>query len=257
MSIEKIRALLPEISAGKNSAIAIAISAIEDGEISREDLKTELGFQNFPHVLGITGSPGVGKSTTTSALINKYLAEDKKVAVLAVDPSSPITGGALLGDRIRLTEHYENPNVFIRSLATRGALGGLSNAVPAIFPLLGFAGFDAIIVETVGVGQNEIEIMKYADTVLIVLSPAIGDDVQAAKAGIMEIGDIYLVNKSDLAGADKTITEIEKSLALSPKKNNWNQIVVKGAMGTAERSGLDDLWGAINKHINEVGLRSR
>jgi LAO/AO transport system kinase len=257
VSTARFRELLPQITSGKVSALAEAISIVEDEHWSKEFLTSEFELRNYPHVLGITGSPGVGKSTTTALLIDEYLAQGKKIVILAVDPSSPISGGALLGDRIRLSKHYSDPNVYIRSLATRGTLGGLSSAIPGLFPLLGAAGFDLIIVETVGVGQNEIEIMKYADTILIVLSPAIGDDVQAAKAGIMEIGDIYFVNKADLDGADRTVMEVEKSLALTPRRNTWHPIVLKGQMGSKTPQGSHELYQAIERHVEEMGLSPR
>jgi len=165
--------------------------------------------------IGITGSPGVGKSTLTSALIAQLVADGKKVAVLAVDPSSPITGGALLGDRIRMQTHATNPNVYIRSVSAGGHLGGLAKSASAQIKLLSSLYFDYVLIETVGVGQNEVEIASVAQTVLVVVAPGMGDAIQAAKAGVFEIADIFVVNKSDRDGADGTVSEINAMLEMS------------------------------------------
>ena len=171
---------------------------------------------------------------------------DKSVAVLAVDPSSPITGGALLGDRIRLTEHFLDPHVFIRSLATRGHLGGLSATTSSAIAVAKHGNFDYILVETVGVGQSEVEVMKYVDTVLIVLAPGMGDGIQASKAGLLEIGDVYLVNKSDLDGAQSLVRELEKSLNLMGPKKGWTPPILLGAMEKSD--GISLLMDAIHGH---------
>ncbi len=242
-----------EFRKGDIASLAQAISLVENSGWDREEIAKRFGLSKYPYVLGITGSPGVGKSTTLTALLEKFRQEKLKVAVLAIDPSSPITGGALLGDRIRMQNYFSDPYIFIRSLATRGALGGLSQAVPSIFPILGAANFDVVIVETVGVGQSEIEIMKYADTVLVILSPGTGDDIQAAKAGIMEIGNIYLVNKSDLEGAENTFHTVEQSIHMNKAAGSVQPDIVLGAMLHKEKPGLDVLWKAIQKHKKEVG----
>ncbi len=166
------------------------------------------------HVVGLTGAPGVGKSTTTSALVTALRASGRRVGVLAVDPSSPFTGGALLGDRVRMQEHATDAGVFIRSMATRGHLGGLAAAAPQAVRVLDAAGCDIVLIETVGVGQSEVEVAGLADTTVVLLAPGMGDAIQAAKAGILEIGDVYCVNKADREGADVTARELRTMLAI-------------------------------------------
>ncbi len=229
------------IDNGDRHVLAKTISLVENNQ----DLVVPDVTSNA-HVIGITGAPGVGKSTTVNSIIKFLRSLDKTVAVLAVDPSSPITGGALLGDRIRLTEHFLDPNVFIRSLATRGHLGGLSATTASAIAVTKYGNFDYILVETVGVGQSEVEVMKYVDTVLIVLAPGMGDGIQASKAGLLEIGDVYLVNKSDIDGAQLLVRELEKSLNLMGLKKGWTPPILLGAM---ERSdGISDLMDAIHAH---------
>jgi LAO/AO transport system kinase len=239
------------VSNGDQRVIAKAASLVEDFAISASDVQKTFDVLKLPPIIGITGSPGVGKSTTTSALINHFRSKDFSVAVIAIDPSSAITGGALLGDRIRLTNHFSDKKVFIRSLATRGALGGLSHATDSVVALLAAAKFDLIIVETVGVGQSEIEVMRHSDTVILVLAPGMGDGIQAAKAGVMEIGDIYLINKSDRGGADEVAREVERSLALSAKDPAWKPPVVIGAMES--ETGISELALAISQHLTHKG----
>ena len=239
------------VSNGDQRVIAKAASLVEDFAISASDVQKTFDVLKLPPIIGITGSPGVGKSTTTSALINHFRSKDFSVAVIAIDPSSAITGGALLGDRIRLTNHFSDKKVFIRSLATRGALGGLSHATDSVVALLAAAKFDLIIVETVGVGQSEIEVMRHSDTVILVLAPGMGDGIQAAKAGVMEIGDIYLINKSDRGGADEVAREVERSLALSAKDPAWKPTVVIGAMES--ETGISELALAITQHLAHKG----
>lgn len=250
-AIEALKVLQSEIIKGDHRSLAKAASLVEDFTLSVSQITGAIGEAATPPIIGITGSPGVGKSTTTNALINYYRTKDFSIGVIAVDPSSAITGGALLGDRIRLTHHFSDKKVFIRSLATRGALGGLSQATDSVVALLALAKFDLVIVETVGVGQSEIEVMRHADTVMLVLAPGMGDSIQAAKAGVMEIGDIYLINKSDRGGAEEVAREVERSLALSSKDPSWKPPVLIGAM--ENESGINELALAISQHIAHKG----
>ncbi len=203
------------------------------------------------HVVGLTGAPGVGKSTTTSALVTAYRTQGRRVGVLAVDPSSPFTGGALLGDRVRMQEHATDPGVFIRSMATRGHLGGLAAAAPQAVRVLDAAGCDVVLVETVGVGQSEVEVAGLADTTVVLLAPGMGDAVQAAKAGILEIGNVYCVNKADRDGADLAVRELRTMLAIGRNVEGaeapvWRPPIVKTVASRGE--GIDDLVQAIAEH---------
>lgn len=247
-------AILREVQQGNRQILAKAITQIENSnqKIEVPDLTSSI------QVLGVTGAPGVGKSTTVNCLVKYLRQKNLSVAVLAVDPSSPISGGALLGDRIRLTEHFTDAKVFIRSLATRGHLGGLSEATESILKLIKHAAFDFIIVETVGVGQSEVEVMGVVDTVCVVLAPGMGDGIQAAKAGLLEIGDIYLVNKSDREGAEQTKADIEKSIAMSALiRNNglsWTPPVLLGSM--QQDLGVTDLILQIENHRKARNLEN-
>ncbi|CAB4726003.1 MAG: methylmalonyl Co-A mutase-associated GTPase MeaB [Actinobacteria bacterium] len=239
--------LLSQVRNGDRQALAKAITIIENSGLPFE-IEDKAGAQ----VIGITGAPGVGKSTTVDALIKLLRERNFSVAVLAVDPSSPISGGALLGDRIRLTDHFTDPGVFIRSLATRGHLGGLSVSTKAVLRLTQSAKFDFIIVETVGVGQSEVEVMRVVDTVVVVLAPGMGDGIQASKAGLLEIGDIYLINKSDREGAKETAADIERSISMSMPKTvagkPWIPPVLLGAMQNG--TGVIELMAEIERHRN-------
>ena len=195
-------------------------------------------------IVGLTGSPGVGKSTLTSALISAYRAQGLSIGILAIDPSSPFTQGAVLGDRIRMQDHFLDDHVFIRSMATRGHLGGLAAATPQAIRLLDHAGFDVILVETVGVGQSEVEIVSHADTTLVVLAPGMGDSIQAVKAGLLEIGDIYVINKADRDGAEVTSRELRHALALVPQEPEREIILTSADRGT----GVTELTAAIDRH---------
>jgi LAO/AO transport system kinase len=200
------------------------------------------------YVVGLTGSPGVGKSTSTSALVTAYRARGARIGVLAVDPSSPFSGGALLGDRVRMQEHATDPEVYIRSMATRGHLGGLSWAAPQAIRVLDAAGCDVVLVETVGVGQSEVEIAAHADTTVILLAPGMGDAIQAAKAGILEVGDVYVVNKADRDGAEATARELGHMLALGEARapGEWRPPIVKTVASRGE--GVEDVVEALEKH---------
>jgi LAO/AO transport system kinase len=239
--------LLSQVRNGDRQALAKAITIIENTGTA-----FNIDAQGGAQVIGITGAPGVGKSTTVDALIKLLRERDFSVAVLAVDPSSPISGGALLGDRIRLTDHFTDSKVFIRSLATRGHLGGLSASTKSVLQITQSAKFDYIIVETVGVGQSEVEVMRVVDTVVVVLAPGMGDGIQASKAGLLEIGDIYLVNKSDREGAKQTAQDISRSIEMSPPKTlagkPWIPPVLLGAMQNG--NGVVELMAEIEKHRN-------
>lgn len=204
-------------------------------------------FAGRAHVIGITGSPGVGKSTSTSALVAAFRAQDKRVGVLAIDPSSPFSGGALLGDRIRMQEHASDPGVYIRSMASRGHLGGLSWSTPQAVRVLDAAGCDVVILETVGVGQSEIEVVGIADTVLVLLAPGMGDGIQAAKAGILEIGDVFVVNKADRDGASATSRELRHMISLADRPiGSWTPPVLKTVASQSE--GIDKVVEEVDKH---------
>lgn len=241
--------LITRARGGDVRSLARLISLVEDDNVALPAVMSALApFVKGAAVIGVTGAPGVGKSTTTTALVQKFRAAGNKVAVLAIDPTSPFSGGALLGDRIRMQEHALDNQVYIRSMATRGHLGGLSAAVPQAIRVLDAMDFDPIIIETVGVGQSEVEIAGHADTTLVLLAPGMGDAVQAAKAGLLEIGDIYVVNKADRDGADATAREIRNAISLGPTRGpeDWRQRVV---MTSADRgAGIDELVADIADH---------
>ncbi len=238
--------------AGDPRAVARLISLIEDGAPSLRTVAATLA----PHtgrarVVGLTGAPGVGKSTTTSALISVLRERGLRVGVLAVDPSSPFSGGALLGDRVRMQEHATDPGVFIRSMASRGHLGGLAWSTPQAVRVLDAAGCDVILIETVGVGQSEVEVAALADSTVVLLAPGMGDAIQAAKAGILEVGDVFAVNKADRDGADVTVRELRSMLALGrdhagPDPGTWRPLIVKTVASTGD--GITDLLGALDEH---------
>ncbi|HEX5016097.1 MAG TPA: methylmalonyl Co-A mutase-associated GTPase MeaB [Actinomycetes bacterium] len=237
---------------GDARAVARLISLVEDQSAVLGELARELApFTGNAHVVGLTGAPGVGKSTTTSALVSAYRASGRRVGVLAVDPSSPFTGGALLGDRIRMQEHAGDSGVFIRSMATRGHLGGLAASAPQAVRVLDAAGCDVVVVETVGVGQSEVEIAGLADTTVVLLAPGMGDAIQAAKAGILEVGDVYCVNKADRDGADATARELRTMVAIGRNVDGeeasvWRPPVLRTVASRGE--GIDELKAAIDSH---------
>lgn len=232
--------------------MARLISLVEDQSPLLPQLAAMLSpLAGHAHVVGLTGAPGVGKSTTTSALVTAYRTEGRRVGVLAVDPSSPFTGGALLGDRVRMQEHATDPGVFIRSMAARGHLGGLAAAAPQAVRVLDAAGCDVVLVETVGVGQSEVEVAGLADTTVVLLAPGMGDAVQAAKAGILEIGNVYCVNKADRDGADLAVRELRTMLAIGRNVEGadapvWRPPIVKTVASRGE--GITELVQAIAQH---------
>lgn len=239
--VERARAREPR-------AIGRLISLIEDASPLLREVMVALAPQAVAAaVVGLTGAPGVGKSTTTSALISTYRQRGQTVGVLAVDPSSPFSGGALLGDRIRMQEHATDPGVFIRSMASRGHLGGLAWSTPQAIRVLAAAGFDIILVETVGVGQSEVEIAQTADTSVVLLAPGMGDGIQAAKAGILEIADILVVNKADREGAEATARELRNMIRLGGHSQSEWQIPVMKAVA-ARGEGISELVEAIDRH---------
>ena len=242
-----MHSLLEAAVSGDVRALGKALSVIEDGTPELSELLSGLPDSGSALLIGVTGPPGVGKSTTTGALISEYRSKGLRVAVLAVDPSSPVTGGALLGDRIRMQEHALDEGVFIRSMSSRGQLGGLSSATQAAAKVLDAVGFDVIIVETVGVGQSEVDVVNAVDTVVLVLAPGAGDGVQAAKAGILEIADIYVVNKADRDGAEGVVRELRSMIGLgSNSQASWTPEIVTTTATTGQ--GLTDLVLAISKH---------
>ena len=237
-----------KILAGDLRALARAATAVENRRADAEALLKEL----FPHtgkatIIGITGAPGAGKSTLVDRIVHELRGESKPVGVLAVDPTSPYTGGAILGDRIRMLSHHADAEVFIRSMATRGWLGGLAAATTDMAVLLDAAGKQVVLVETVGVGQDEVEIAKLADATVVVLVPGMGDDVQAIKAGIMEIADVFVINKSDQAGADRLEREIKAIQSLSTRKDGWTPPIVHAV--ATEGKGIAEALAAVRSFL--------
>ncbi len=233
---------------GNPRAVARLVSLVEDrSPLLREVMAALAPYAGQAQVIGLTGSPGVGKSTTTSALVAAYRARGRRVGVLAVDPSSPFSGGALLGDRVRMQDHATDPGVFIRSMASRGHLGGLAWATPQALRVLDAAGCEVVLVETVGVGQSEVEVAGAADTTVVLLAPGMGDGIQAAKAGILEVGDVFCVNKADRDGADTTVRELTHMLALGERvEGAWQPPVLKTVAARSE--GIAELVDALEAH---------
>ncbi|GAA2318099.1 methylmalonyl Co-A mutase-associated GTPase MeaB [Streptomyces kunmingensis] len=247
--MQDVPTLVAQAREGRPRAVARLISLVEGASPQLREVMAALApLTGNAYVVGLTGSPGVGKSTSTSALVSAYRRVGKRVGVLAVDPSSPFSGGALLGDRVRMSDHASDPGVYIRSMATRGHLGGLAWAAPQAIRVLDAAGCDVVLVETVGVGQSEVEIASQADTSVVLLAPGMGDGIQAAKAGILEIGDVYVVNKADRDGADATARELNHMLGLGEARapGDWRPPIVKTVAARGE--GIDEVVEALEKH---------
>ena len=239
--------LLEKLFAGEPRAVARAITKVENGANSAaEIMKAVFPKTGNALVMGITGSPGAGKSSLVDKLAMFYRGQGEKIGIVCVDPSSPFSGGAILGDRIRMQTLGLDKNVFIRSMATRGNLGGLSRKTVDAAAILDAAGFDKVIIETVGVGQDEVEIVKAADVSVVVLVPGMGDDIQAIKAGIMEIGDVFVINKADRDGVLRTEKELEALLSLAHRPDFWNSPIVKTV--ATENKGIEDLSKAIESY---------
>jgi len=240
-------ALARSVLAGQYRALAQAVSLVEREDPQAERLLAEVyPATGRARIIGITGSPGAGKSTLVAALAKHYRRSDRRVGIIAVDPTSPFTGGAILGDRIRMVDLYTDRGVFIRSMATRGFMGGLAKATNDVVDLLDASGFDVVIVETVGVGQDEVDVIRTVQTNVVILVPGMGDDIQAIKAGIMEIGDIFVVNKADRPGADRTVTEITMMMSLVEEHGEWVPPIVKTVASVSQ--GIEELDAAIARH---------
>ena len=241
-----IAALVVRAREGEPLAVARLLSLVEAGGAAGREVAAALASHSHrAHVVGLTGPPGVGKSTATSALVAALRARGDRVGVLAVDPSSPFSGGALLGDRVRMAEHTEDTGVFIRSMATRGQLGGLAWATPQALRVLDAAGCDVVLIETVGVGQSEVDVVALADTTVVLLAPGMGDGVQAAKAGILEVADVFVVNKADRDGAARAARELRHMIGLG-ERGAWTVPVLRTV--ASQSQGITELLAALDAH---------
>jgi LAO/AO transport system kinase len=259
-SDQQVDDLVARARAGEARAVARLVTMVEDGSPQlREVMAALTPHAGHAQVVGITGSPGVGKSTMTNALVTELRKAEKRVGVLAVDPSSPFSGGALLGDRVRMQDHATDEGVYIRSMASRGHLGGLSWTTPQALRVLDAAGCDVVIVETVGVGQSEVEIAGLADTTVVLMAPGLGDGIQAAKAGILEIGDVYVVNKADRDGAEQVRRELRSTIALGDRpEGGWKPPIVLTVAQSGR--GVDDVVAELDRHrawLEESGELTR
>ncbi|HEY4930221.1 MAG TPA: methylmalonyl Co-A mutase-associated GTPase MeaB [Terriglobales bacterium] len=256
-----IKDFVSQVRGGNPRALARAISIVEDRTAeSTELLKALFPFSGNAVLLGLTGSPGAGKSTLVDQIAREYRKQDKTIGIVAVDPTSPFSGGAILGDRIRMQSHYADPGIYIRSMATRGSLGGLASTTADVATVLDASGRDLVMIETVGVGQDEVDIVSLADVTVVVLVPGMGDDVQTIKAGIMEIADVFVINKSDREGAERVEREIRAMQSLAMRHDNWTPPIVKTV--ASDGTGIPELLQAIEgyrEHLsqNDLGRQRR
>ncbi len=243
----ELKTLIGQLQAGDLRALARAISAVENRSTGYLDLlKSIFPSSGKARRIGLTGAPGAGKSTLVDQLARHYRRENRQIGIIAVDPTSPYTGGAILGDRIRMQDHYADPGIYIRSMATRGSLGGLARATTDVAAVLEASGRDLILIETVGVGQDEIDIVRLADITVVILVPGMGDDVQSIKAGIMEIADIFVINKSDRDGSERVEREIRALQSLAVRDDGWTPPIVKTV--ASEATGITDLASAVRQY---------
>ena len=246
-SVSPIQNLVDRVRAGEPRALARAISVVEDhGADSLHLLKALFPYSGNAALIGLTGAPGAGKSTLVDQVAREYRKQGKTIGIIAVDPTSPFSGGAILGDRIRMQSHYADPGIYIRSMATRGSLGGLAATTADVATVLDASGRDLVMIETVGVGQDEVDIVTLADVTIVVLVPGMGDDVQSLKAGIMEIADVFVINKSDRDGAERVEREIRAMQSLSMRGDNWTPTIVKTV--ASEGVGIAEAVAAIEQY---------